>query len=83
MPAAGATAGVTTASSVGIGYAGGMDASVLEVLTALLSFVSAVGVLVVNSKVDRLTGRVDALAGTLHMVVSVVMGRKPFTGGPS
>ena len=53
-----------------------MDATVLEVLTALLSFVSAVGVLVVNSKVDRLTGRVDALEATLHMVVTVVMGRK-------
>ena len=52
-----------------------MDASVLEVLTALLSLVSAVGVLVVNSKVDRLTGRVDALEGTLHMVVSVILGR--------
>ena len=54
----------------------GMDATVLEVLTALLSFVSAVGVLVVNSKVDRLTGRVEALEATLHMVVTVVMGRK-------
>ncbi len=53
-----------------------MDATVLDVLTALLSLVSAVGVLVVNSKVDRLTGRVDALDGTLHLVVAVVMGRK-------
>ena len=40
-----------------------MDGSVLEVLTALLSLVSAVGVLVVNGKVDRLTGRVDSLTG--------------------
>ena len=38
-----------------------MDATVLDVLTALLSLVSAVGVLVVNGKVDRLTGRVDNL----------------------
>ena len=60
-----------------------MDASVLEVLTALLSLVSAVGVLVVNSKVDRLTGRVDAFEGTLHMVVAVVMGRKPSDSDPS
>lgn len=45
-------------------------------ITALVSLVSAVGVLVVNSKVDRLTGRVDALETTLHMVVTVVMGRK-------
>ena len=53
----------------------GMDATVLDALTALLSLVSAVGVLVVNSKVDRLTGRVDALESTLRMVVAVVMGR--------
>ncbi len=70
-------------TSAGIGYDEDVDASVLEVLTALLSLVSAVGVLVVNSKVDRLTGRVDALEGTLHMVVSVVMGRKPASGDPS
>ena len=73
----------TLAAPAGFGYDGGMDASALDVLTALLSLVSAVGVLVVNSKVDRLTGRVDALEGTLHMAVSVVMGRKPPAGGPS
>ncbi len=74
-----------------------MDASALEVLTALLSLVSAVGVLVVNGKVDRLTGRVDnltgrvdrltgrvdALAGTLHTVVGALMGRNPLPGGSS
>ena len=54
-----------------------MDATVLDVLTALLSLVSAGGVLVVNSKVDRLTGRVDALEATVHMVVAVIMGRRP------
>ena len=54
-----------------------MDATVLDVLTALLSLVSAGGVLVVNSKVDRLTGRVDALDATVHMVVAVIMGRRP------
>ena len=42
---------------------GDMDAPALDVLTALLSLVSAVGVLVVNGKVDRLTGRVDNLTG--------------------
>ncbi len=52
-----------------------MDATVLDVLTALLSLVSAVGVLVVNSKVDRLTGRVGALESTPLMVVAFVMGR--------
>ena len=45
-------------------------------ITALVSLVSAVGVLVVNSKVDRLTGRVDALENTMHVVLAAVMGRK-------
>ncbi len=45
-------------------------------ITALVSLVSAVGVLVVNSKVDRLAGRVDALESTLHVVLAAVMGRK-------
>ena len=81
----------------GIGYDGDMDASVLDVLTALLSLVSAVGVLIVNGKVDRLTVRVDsltrlvdrltvrvdALEGTLHTVVAAVMDRRPSSRGPS
>lgn len=57
-----------------------MDASVLEILTALLSLVSAVGVLVVNGKVDRLTGRmerltgrVDSLEGTVQAMIAAVM----------
>ena len=35
--------------------------TVLQVLTLLVSLVSAVGVLIVDSKVDRLTGQVQAL----------------------
>ena len=35
--------------------------TVLQVITLLVSLVSAIGVLVVNSKVDRLTGQVSAL----------------------
>ena len=70
-----------------------MHATVLDVLTAVLgrrlgrrlgpppgtplSLVSAIGVLVVSSKVDRLTGRVDALEGTLHLVVTGILARKP------
>ena len=51
-------------------------------ITALVSLVGAIGVLVVNSKVDRLTGRVDALESTLHVVLAAVMGRKlPVSGG--
>lgn len=33
----------------------------LQVLTLLVSLVSAIGVLIVNSKVDELTGQVQAL----------------------
>ena len=35
--------------------------TVLQVLTLLVSLVSAIGVLIVNSKVDRLTGQVWSL----------------------
>ena len=35
--------------------------TVLQVLTLLVSLVSAIGVLIVNGKVDRLTGQVAAL----------------------
>ena len=35
--------------------------TVLQVLTLLVSLVSAIGVLLVNSKVDRLTGQVQVL----------------------
>ncbi len=39
--------------------------TVLQVLTLLVSLVSAIGVLIVNSKVDQLTGQVRALQGLL------------------
>ena len=49
-----------------------MDASLLlDVLSMLLSLVAAVGVLVVNGKVDRLSGEVSALKA----VVAAVIGR--------
>jgi hypothetical protein len=35
--------------------------TVLQVLTLLVSLVSAIGVLIVNSKVDQLTGQVQTL----------------------
>ncbi len=35
--------------------------TVLQVLTLLVSLISAIGVMIVNSKVDRLTGQVQAL----------------------
>ena len=49
-----------------------MDASLLlDVLSMLLSLVAAVGVLVVNGKVDRLSGEVS----TLKAVVAAIIGR--------
>lgn len=39
--------------------------TVLQVLTLLVSLVSAIGVLIVNSKVDRLTGQVRSLQDLL------------------
>lgn len=38
---------------------------VLATLTLVLSLVNAIGVLLVNGKVDRLTGRVDALQAVI------------------
>ena len=66
----------------------GMEAGTMALLTlitalvtALLSLVNAVGVLLVNGKVDRptkrvewLTGRVDAFEGTVQSMVSAVAG---------
>ena len=49
-----------------------MDASLLlDVLSMLLSLVAAIGVLVVNGKVDRLSGEVSAL----KVVVAASIGR--------
>ncbi len=39
--------------------------TVLQVLTLLVSLVSAIGVLIVDSKVDRLTGQVRSLQDLL------------------
>lgn len=43
----------------------------LDVLSTLLSLVAAIGVLVVNGKVDRLSGEVSALKA----VVAAIIGR--------
>ena len=61
---------------------------VTVLITALLSFVNAVGVLIVNRKVDRLTvrvdrltacverltGRLDALEGTVQSMIGAIAG---------
>lgn len=43
---------------------------IIGVVTALLSLVAAVGVSLVNAKVDRLTGRVDALQAVITAFVT-------------
>ena len=44
--------------------------TVLQALTLLVSLVSAIGVLIVNGKVDRLTGQVAALQELLVTYVT-------------
>jgi len=54
----------------------------VETLTAIAAVVGAVGsvtagigVLIVNGKIDRLTGRVDALESTMQTVLMLIAGR--------
>lgn len=74
-----------------------MDATLIEVLTALFLLVSAVGVLILIGKVERLTARIDsligrverltellaALDGTLRTVAATLMDRKRSAAGAS
>ena len=39
--------------------------TVLQVLTLIISLIGAIGVLIINSKVDRLTGQVQTLQDPL------------------
>ena len=43
---------------------------IIGIITAMTSLVAAVGVLLVNAKVDRLTGRVDALQAVITSFVT-------------
>lgn len=45
---------------------------VLATLTLLITLVNAVGVLLVNGKVDHLTGRVDHLTGGVDALQAVI-----------
>ena len=54
----------------------------VETLTAIAAVVGAVGsvtagigVLIVNGKIDRLTGRVDALESMMQTVLTLIAGR--------
>ncbi len=62
----------------------------VETLTAIAAVVGAVGsvtagigVLVVNGKIDRLTGRVDALESTMQTVLTLIAGRPTTPAQPS
>ena len=63
----------------------------VEALTAIAAVIGAVGsvtagigVLVVNGKIDRLTGRVDALESTMQTVLTLIAGRSlPAPAQPS
>ena len=43
---------------------------IIGIITAMISLVAAVGVLLVNAKMDRLTGRVDALQAVITSFVT-------------
>ena len=43
---------------------------IIGIVTAMISLVAAVGVLLVNAKMDRLTGRVDALQAVITSFVT-------------
>ena len=54
----------------------------VETLTAIAAVVGAVGsdtagigVLIVNGKINRLTGRVDALESTMQTVLTLIAGQ--------
>ena len=61
----------------------------VETLTAIAAVIGAVGsvtagigVLIVNGKIDRLTGRVDALESTMQTVLTLIAGRPAAAAPP-
>ena len=48
--------------------------TVLQVLTLAISLVGAIGVLIINSKVDRLTGRIEDLNARTAIISAVAGG---------
>ena len=63
--------------------------TMVEMLTAIAAVIGAVGsvtagfgVLIVNGKIDRLTGRVDAIESTMQTVLTLIAGR-PAAAVPS
>ena len=62
----------------------------VETLTAIAAVVGAVGsvtagigVLVIDGKIDRLTGRVDALESTMQTVLTLIARRPATPAQPS
>ena len=49
--------------------------AVAAVIGAVGSVTAGIGVLIVNGKIDRLTGRVDALESTMQTVLTLIAGR--------
>ena len=48
--------------------------TVLQVLTLVISLVGAIGVLIINSKVDRLTGRIEDVNARTAIIAAVAGG---------
>ena len=48
--------------------------TVLQVLTLVISLVGAIGVLIINSKVDRLTGRIEDVNARMAIIAAVAGG---------
>ena len=49
--------------------------AIAAVIGAVGSVTAGIGVLIVNGKIDRLTGRVDALESTMQTVLTLIAGR--------
>ena len=64
-----------TAGCVILGYMVETLTAIAAVIGAVGSVTAGIGVLIVNGKIDRLTGRVDALESTLQTVLTLIAGR--------
>lgn len=48
--------------------------AIAAVIGAIGSVTAGIGVLIVNGKIDRLTGRVDAIESTMQTVLTLIAG---------
>lgn len=56
--------------------------TIAAVIGAVGSVTAGIGVLIVNGKIDRLTGRVDALESTMQTVLTLIAGRPAAAPSP-